>query len=187
MTMSHQDRHHNLIQLIRSLLQQDNDLREKYQVGNRFIFVRNGLQALLSELEACHPILSAESKKEEVTSTSQLATVYIYLYNAQGIQVRTWAALLTPKALYEHSVNRPVFFDKKSVEDVLRSKSNVAQHAYLTMHIAEDDIIPPLPEESGIPAIKVREGSLKLEQLISLTHNGQEYILDVQGELVKKT
>lgn len=185
MTISPQEQHANLIQLIRSLIQHDNDLREKYQVGNRFVFVRTGLQNLLSKLEA-NTMVAIQQPTHETVELSNLITVYVYLYNAQGLQVRTWSALLTPKALYEHSVNRPVFYDKQSIENALRTKSNAAQHAYLAVQIEENQIIPPLPAESGIPAIKVREGSFRQERILAFFHNGQEYVLDEHGELVKK-
>ena len=96
--------------------------------------------------------------------------------------------MFTPKVFYEYSVNRPIYAEKSHVESFLRSKINKHQHAYLTIMVNRDDItmLEGPKDALGNPSIKVREGSLRFDRLVSFTHNEQDYVLNKYGELVKK-
>jgi len=182
------ERHNKVIQLVRDAIQNDAQLREKYQVGDKFRFVRDRLNNLLSHLES-HPMMNV--KTEETSAASEVnddVLVYVYLYNAQGAVLRSWSSMLTPKVFYEHSVNRPIYLDKSHIENVLRSKASRQQHAYLTISIKRDDILSTshLTDALGNPVVKVREGKLDFKKLVNFTHNEQDYVLDAGGDLVKK-
>jgi hypothetical protein len=184
------EQYDKLVSFVRIIVQHDAQLREQYAVGDRFCFVRDRLQGLLSGLEANMPPvvdLHEESATQRISHAAE-REVYIYLYNAQGAVLRSWAALLTPHALYEHSINRPVYTTKEQVETLLRGKSNPAQHAYLTISVFESDLVQQQgkADATGKPLFRVKEGALKPGHLISLTHNGHEYVLNVRGEIVKK-
>ena len=180
-----------LIQLIRDTLQHDADLREKYTVADKFRFVRDRLQGLLTHLEeqAKH-LKGIEQKIQQTEDTTDKTLVYVYLYNAQGIVLRTWQTLLTPRVFYEYSVNRPIYNEKNNVESLIRSKTNKQQHGYLTIKINQSDIVslegagPKDPLGSSL--VKIREGSLRFDNFLSFTHNGHDYRVNAQGDLVKK-
>lgn len=189
-TEDERERHAKVIQLVRDAIQNDVQLREKYQVGDKFRFVRDRLNNLLGHLES-HPIVAVSSETaggvaEEVDND---VLVYVYLYNAQGAVLRSWSSMLTPKVFYEHSVNRPIYAEKTYIENVLRSKASRQQHAYLTVSVKRDDILSTshLTDALGNSLIKVREGKLDFKKLVAFTHNDQDYVLDARGELVKKT
>lgn len=180
-----------LIQLIREAIQQDADLREKYGVADKFRFVRDRLNGLLTHLEEQAKLLELEEQKlHQDKGPSDKTLVYVYLYNAQGTILRTWLTLLTPRVFYEYSVNRPIYQDKYHIDLLVRGKANKQQHAYLTVRVKQSDIISGGNSGSidglGNPVIKVREGSLQFENLVAFTHNGQDYVLSKQGEFVKK-
>lgn len=183
------ERHNKVIQLVRDAIQNDAQLREKYQVGEKFRFVRDRLNDLLSHLES-HPItaVAKEEVSDTTTETQNDVLVYVYLYNAQGAVLRSWSSMLTPKVFYEHSVNRPIYSDKTHIENVLRSKASRQQHAYLTISVKRDDILSAahLTDALGNPLVKVREGRLDFKKLVAFTHNDQDYVLDARGELIKK-
>ncbi len=179
-----------LIQLIREALLQDANLREKYGVVEKFRFVRDRLQAVLTHLEEQQQALKKEEKKiEQIEESSNKVVVYVYLYNAQGAILRSWLTLLTPRVFYEYSVNRPIYREKSQVESLLKAKSNKHQHAYLTVKIEQHDILTAIDkskDDEENPIIKIREGSLRFENLVMFTHNGQDYGLSAQGDFVKK-
>ena len=188
-TNSSKNSHDSLIHLIGSVIKQDDLLRQKYQVENRFVFVRNQLQSLLAELQNNLLGGSVVVKKDEQVDEVNVkySVVYVYLYNAQGLQLKSWLAFLTAKALYEHSVNRPIFTDKNAIKSMLKSKPNPAQHAYLVISTAEQNIIE-ISNESGSETslVRVKEGAFSIEKIVSFVHNEIEYLLDSQGKLVKK-
>lgn len=181
-----------IIQLIRDLIQQDADLRTKYAVADKFRFVRDRLNGLLTHLEEQATSLKKQGvihQKPEESSVDK-TQVYVYLYNAQGTLLRTWLTLLTPRVFYEYSVNRPIYHDKNHIESLIRSKSNKQQHAYLTVKINQSDIISTentaTKDAMGNPVVKIREGSLRFENFVTFTHNGHQYGVNAQGEFVKK-
>lgn len=178
-----------LVQIVRDAIQKDEALREQYQISNKFRFVRDRLQALLHRLEKNLPTLVAEEKQTRQEITADEIIVYIYLYNAKGNVLRHWQSMLTPKVFYEYSVNRPIYAEKSHVEALLRSKPDKMQHAYLTVAIKKSDIIATenvIKDTMGHPLVKIKEGKLHFEKLISFTHHEQNYGLNAHGELVKK-
>lgn len=185
------DQHTKLLQIVQETIERDVTLRKKYDIDGKFRFVTDLLNKLLEQTQKnIHaPTVTAEKMGHVLAEDEQ--SVYVYLYNAQGLTLRSWQNMLSPKVFYEYSVNRPIYIDKSSVEALLRAKPNKAQHAYLTVAIKKHDILHTLGSESlkdafGNPVVKVREGSLLFSKLIAFTHNDIEYELNESGELIKK-
>src|SRR3990167_9962665 len=98
-----------LIELLQEAIQRDIELRKKYEVGEKFRFVRDRLRALLTANEAhVQSIQQIEKNIQQKKDETTKVPVYVYLYNAQGALLRNWITMLTPKVFYEYSVNRPV-------------------------------------------------------------------------------
>lgn len=179
-----------LQQLLQAAIQQDESLREKYGVGDKFKFVRDKLQALLANINENIPIVSAQTieQKSDQAVLDEIE-VYVYLYNAQGLVFQSWRNLLTAKLLYEYSVNRPIYGDKNQLVSLIKSKANRAQHGFLTVKISQNDVLASSENASKDPMgnvlIKIREGSLKFNKLISFTHNDSDYSITADGEIKK--
>jgi hypothetical protein len=173
-------------------MRQDKALREQYQVGDKFRFIRDRLTALMQQVEEN----LSEIKIEKASSIEQAAEhemlVYVYLYNAQGLLLRTWQKMLNASVFYEYSVNRPIYLEKNAIESFIRSKPNKMQHGYLTIIVQKSDVLQSAADVAlvkdvlGNVIVKVREGSLAINKLISFTHNGNDYTLGEEGELVKR-
>lgn len=178
------------LQLVRASAEKDEELRKKYDMENKFRFVRERVQTLLSNLEqesASTAYLIKNESKGGLLDDEM--AVYVYLYNAKGLALLNWQNMLVPKVFYEYSVNRPIYTEKSYIETLLRSKSNRSQHAYLTVAIKATDIIQAevkLKDNLGNPLVKIREGSLLFNKLLAFTYDGEEYILNERGELIKK-
>lgn len=181
-----------VLQLVRAMVERDEELRKKYEMDNKFRFVRERLQAIFQQLEQELKVAiqkpDQQSKKNELLEDE--IAVYVYLYNANGIVLSSWQNLLTPKVFYEYSVNRPIYIEKSHIEALLRSKSNKAQHAYLTVAIKAAHVIQSeaeIKDTLGSPVVKIREGSLSFDRLIGFTYNDQEYMLSDKEGLVRKS
>ena len=189
MSTDESEQNKKLVALIQDAVAQDNQLREKYSIADKFRFVRDRLQALLNQVENHVETVQVAEKKADVNKTDDEILAFVYLYNSQGTTLPTWINMLTPKLFYEYSVNRPIYLDKNHIENLISAKANRVQHAYLTIAIKHNDLInnEKAPKDQlGNAILKVREGSLKFERFIALTHNSQDYILTEQGALVKK-
>jgi hypothetical protein len=178
---------HQLVELVQEAIRRDNALREQYQIGEKFRFVRDRLQALLEQLEKHVRVIVEEEKSSELEADETL--VYVYLYNSQGIMLQTWLNMLTPKLFYEYSVNRPIYHDKSYIDLLLRSKVNKTQHAFLTVAVKQNSLLraeDASKDALGNPMVKIKEGALHFDKLVTFTHNGQEYTLSEERELIKK-
>jgi hypothetical protein len=178
-----------LVELIREAIAHDEALRKKFEIGDRFRFVRDRLAELLDQLEK--HVKSSEPAQEKIAGgvmTEDETLVYVYLYNAQGILVNTWQKIITPKLFFEYSVNRPIYSDLIGIESSLRQKANKVQHGFLTVIMKKADILPgDTKDASGNNVIKIREGSLKFDRLVSFTHNDIQYTVNEEGEMKRKT
>lgn len=185
------DENERLLKLVRAAITHDKELREKYQIGEKFRFISDRLNALLTRIEESVDAFKKKSELKTDTLSEDETLVYIYLYNAQGLVLQTWQKMLVPSVFYEYSVNRPVYNEKSHIEAVIRAKANKNQHGYIAVAIKKSDILPPTPgmelskDSLGNPIIKVREGSLSFDKMISFTHNNINY--KVSGnQMVKK-
>lgn len=185
--MPNKDREQKVLDMMREVVKYDAELRKKYQIGEKFRFVRDRLHALLERLE--QHASSVKVVKEEVKhdATAEEVIVYVYLYNAHGMNLASWQNFLTPKVFYEYSVNRPIYAEKKHVETLIRSKQNKVQHAFLTVAVKKDAIIQSatLQDSLGNSLLRVKEGALSFDRLLVFTHNDQEYRVNDEGELIK--
>jgi intracellular multiplication protein IcmQ len=180
-----------LLQLVRACLDNDKELREKYQIGDKFRFIRERLTQLVAHVEEGLKALEKETKKMGGPLSEDDMVVYVYLYNAQGLALTTWQKMLNPSVFYEYSVNRPIYTDKSHVEGFIRSRANKVQHGYLAVVIRKQDVlkgpeVDALKDAIGNPVIKVKEGSLSFDKMLTFTHNGIDYTVKENGELEKK-
>jgi intracellular multiplication protein IcmQ len=191
MPNTNKEQNKKLLQLMRNAVQQDNEMRQKFQVGDKFRFIRDRLNALLARMEEGISALEKEDEQKVIHIADDEMVVYVYLYNAQGLAFQTWQKMLNPSVFYEYSVNRPIYADLSFVEAFVRSKTNKMQHAYLTIVIKKQDVITTQGAEIqkdalGNPLIKVKEGSLHFIKMVAFTHNSIHYIVNDRGEVIKK-
>lgn len=179
-----------LIELIQEALRQDEQLRQKYQVGEKFRFIRERLQTLLVEVQEGSIVKLVQKKKIAVVEAMENESlVYVHLYNAQSGSMKAWQSIVNPKAFFDYSVNRPIYREKAHIEAFIKAKANSMQHGYLTIAVQKDRFLPSrddIKDSMGNPLVKVKEGALRCERLVSFTHNGQEYVLNEEGSLIKK-
>ena len=181
-----------ILQLVRDAIQLDNELRGKYQVADKFRFIRDRLNGLATKVEENISAMRAEADKKITKMSEDETLIYVYLFNAEGLTMQTWQKMLTPSVFYEYSVNRPIYKEKAHVEAIVRSKANKALHGFLTIAVKKEDILNPpaglaQPKDTiGNPVYKVKEGSLKIQRLVTFTHAENEYVLNEEGEMIKK-
>jgi hypothetical protein len=168
-----------VLSLVRDAVRYDQQLRTKYDIGHKFRFISERLTSLLSSVEESMPKASAEETEQARELLSDEILVYVHLFNVHGLQMATWNNMLTPHVFYEYSVNRPIYTEQNLVESLVKNKANKMQHGYLIVPIKRSDIVSSdgLKDSLGHPVVRIKEGSLKFERLVSFVHNGQEYFL----------
>lgn len=193
MSNSEKELKEKIQQLILQAIEADKELREQYQIGDKFRFIRDRLQAMSSNVQEELNALVEEIQKKAPKVTEDELLVYVYLFNAHGLVFQTWHKMLSPSVFYEYSVNRPIYTEKAHVESFIRSRTTKAQHGYLTFAIKKADLFASPPGEEaakdqvGNPLFKIREGSLKVNRMLSFSYQDNEYELNAAGQVVKKT
>jgi hypothetical protein len=180
-----------LQKLVQDSIRADQELRDKFHIGDKFRFIRDRLQSLGVRIQEELDALLVEIEKKTDKLAEDEVLVYVYIFNAQGLVLQTWQKMLNPSVFYEYSVNRPVYAEKAHIETLIRSRTNKAQHGFLTIAIKKTDILttPEGMEASvdvnGSPVIRIKEGSLKPNKMFSFTHQESEYVINA-GHIVKK-
>lgn len=183
---------HDTYVIIKKTADAEKDLREKYEVGARFNVIKSQLRALLEDVDkAVHlnqPPPPVE-KKDSLGTNSKM--VYVALFNAQGDKLYTWHKFLTPQALFDHSVNRPIYSTQEDIDAMLRSKANKQQQAYLEIAIDKNDLLDtseasPSQNPTNFELLRIKQGSLKAENIRSFFHAGKKYSVSSDGKLSLK-
>jgi hypothetical protein len=176
-----------ILELVQEAIKQDEELREKYNIGNKFRFVRDRLGSLLNHLEDAFNTKEVVIKDDSPKAIHDEVVVYVHLFNAHGLNVSSWQNMLTPQVFYEYSVNRPIYAEKSHIESLLRVKGHKPQNGYLTIAVKREDILqaPTVADTVGNPLVRVKEGALRFERVLSFTHNQQDYFVNEKGGLTR--
>lgn len=172
-------------QIIQDAVQAEQQLRQNYDIGVRFNILKTQLQSLANKIDAelgstKQPIIN-HTHANELPEDETL--VYVSLFNAQGNILNSWQKLLEPKALYDHSVNRPIYASQKEIEEMLRNKTNKDQNAYFIITVNKNDIMAneettTLRDPNGFPLLRLKQGALKKGNIKLFVHNGISYAID---------
>lgn len=181
----------NLIAILEGAVAKDVALREQHQMGDKFRFIREQLQALHESGLGSLAAIKEEALLGEVDGPLEdEVVVYVYLFNAQGATVPSWRKMVHASVLYEYSVNRPIYRDLAAVEGVIRGKAEKQQHAYLAIAVKKDCVIALADEATkdaqGHVLLRVKEGSLKANRVLFFKHNEHEYRVNDNGDLIKQ-
>jgi len=182
----------DLIKELDNIVNIEKKLRQHCSIGARFKVISAQLQSILKKFTERVQRMQSVSRKAEA-DTDILAEdeilVYIYLFNAQGVSLKNWQNLLLPRALVDHSVNRPIYAKQKDIEQVIRSKPNKAQHSYLVVKIKKADVLQSedLCDQQDFPLLRVKHGALETDKIKEFVHNGRKYKVSVQGIISKQS
>lgn len=186
MHKNEQEKKQKLIQIIRDAIAKDQALRDQYGIGNKFRFITEKLNELKNYVDLEFVTVEKE-EKEALTVHEDETIVYVHLYNSQGISLPTWRKMVHGSVFYEYSINRPIYSHKNSIEAIIRGRTNKLQHAYLSVIVKKSDIINETMKDSlGNPLVKIKEGALKREKLLSFSHGGNDYTVSDEGEFLKQ-
>jgi hypothetical protein len=181
----------DLIKELGNIVNIEKKIRQRCGIGARFKVISTQLQGILKKFtERVQRMQSAMQKTEKTVDvlTEDEMLVYVHLFNAQGATLKNWQNLLLPRALVDHSVNRPIYAKQKDIEQALRSKPNKEQHSYLVIKIKKADVLQnkDLRDAQGFSLLRVKHGALETDNIKEFVHNDQKYKVSPQGKLSKK-
>lgn len=179
----------DLLKELGNIVNIEKKLRQRCGVGTRFKVINTQLQSILKKfterIQRIQSIMQKTEKDVNVLAEDEML-VYVYLFNAQGATLKNWQNLLLPRALVDHSVNRPIYAKQEDIEQVLRSKPNKAQHSYLVVKIKKENVLSDgekgdLRDQNGFPLLRVKHGALEADNIKEFVHYGHKYKVSPKG------
>jgi intracellular multiplication protein IcmQ len=115
--------------------------------------------------------------------------VFVSLYSADGTNLQSWEKIIAN--LPRQMISRPIYVSEEHVRDLIKTKENKQNEAYLCIYINQTDIIPlsadkTLSDRLGNAMLALKDKSLDLENISRFVHASGIYQFD-RGRLLKES
>lgn len=180
-----------LLEELDNIVNIEKELRQHCGIGSRFKVIKTQLQNILQKytkrIQQLQRVDQDVDKDTDVLGQDEVL-VYVYLFNTKGAVLKNWENLLLPRALIDHSVNRPIYTKRQHIEEVLRTKPNKEQHAYLEIAIKKDNILhsaqnDALRDQQDFSLLRIKQGALETSKIKKFVHNDREHKVSNEGKI----
>lgn len=129
-----------------------------------------------------------EPRGNAKTKLKDLTKVYISLYTTPGTEIKNWERLLN--TIGNSIITRPVLKNERDVRELIRSKVNKKNEAYVVAYVNPTDMIEMhsahAPRDAlGHELIMLKSGSIQLENIKSFYHISGWYLFE-EGKLIRQ-
>lgn len=119
-------------------------------------------------------------KKDPYALNEGQVEVFISVYNAQGGDLKQWMTILTN--LTKQSVSRPTYSTEKAMREMIRSKTNLVNEAYVMVHVNKEDLLDAAADRAprdklGNILLTLKEHSITTEKILKFYHKSGIYSL----------
>lgn len=118
------------------------------------------------------------SSSEQVSLKDDQVEVYISVYNSQGDDLGNWARIIDN--LTRQSVSRPTYLKVNEVKEMIRSKLNLDNEGYVSLHVLKTDLNSmakeSLPKDKlGNSLVLLKERIIEQNKIKKFHHNSGTY------------
>lgn len=115
--------------------------------------------------------------------------VFVSLYSADGTNLQSWEKIVAN--LPRQMISRPIYANEENVRELIKTKENKQNEAYLGIYINQTDIIPLSPDKAlsdklGNALLTLKDKTLDLENISRFVHITGIYQFD-RGRLLKES
>ncbi len=115
--------------------------------------------------------------------------VFVSLYSADGTNLQSWEKIVAN--LPRQMISRPIYANEEHVRELIKTKENKQNEAYLGIYINQTDIIPLAPDKAlsdklGNVLLTLKDKTLDLENISRFVHITGIYQFD-RGRLLKES
>ncbi|KTD13328.1 Dot/Icm secretion system protein IcmQ [Legionella jamestowniensis] len=133
------------------------------------------------------PKSNASTQKEAMLLQSGQQEIFISLYTTEGNNVQAWERILAN--LPRQIISRPVYTNEQDVKNLIKSKQNKINEAYVVAHVNQSDILQMSADKApadrfGRPLLTLKDRSLNLDNIVRFVHLSGVYRY-IKGRLVK--
>lgn len=172
-----------IYEAIESLVQKEKELRKEFNIGDAYKVIPSRLDALLQRAKSMLDLPKEEAIQEYAPPflSENERYVFVHLFNVNGRILSRWEASLSPRLLFEYSVNRPIYSERKQVEAYIRSRPDKHCHAFIMMKVQLSDVLEnnffdQRKDVLGCSLLKLKEGSLKEQGLMYFFYEDKAYL-----------
>lgn len=113
--------------------------------------------------------------------------IYIGLYSSEGRNMLSWERIVAN--LPRQMISRPIYADEQDIQEMIKTKENKFNEAYVSVYISEQDILPlsadKLPvDKLGKSMLMLKDNTVNLDNVESFVHQSGSYHLS-HGRLIK--
>ncbi|KTC66541.1 IcmQ protein (plasmid) [Legionella adelaidensis] len=113
--------------------------------------------------------------------------VFIGLYSFDGSNMQSWERILTN--LPRQMISRPIYAEEQDIKNIIRTKENKINEAYVAIYINQLDILPTSSDKTptdklGKALLTLKDKSLSLENITRFVHISGIYKYN-NGRLLK--
>lgn len=157
-------------------------------IGKNLQEIRNNFANLLSGNQDVNQSDTTVQDNRAAQRASQ-QEVFIALYASDGNNLQSWERILAnlPRQL----ISRPVYTEELNVQNLIKSKENKVNEAYVAVYISQSDILT-LPSDKipcdkfGKPLLTLKDRSLNLDNISRFIHLSGTYNYQ-KGRLIKNS
>jgi intracellular multiplication protein IcmQ len=115
--------------------------------------------------------------------------VFIALYSFEGNNLQSWERILAN--LPRQIISRPIYAEEEGVKNLIKSKENKINEAYVAVYIDQTDILKVHEDKIafdkfGKPLMNLKDRTLNVENITRFVHMSGTYSF-IKGRLVKNS
>lgn len=124
-----------------------------------------------------------EKKAEDLATASKIIKegeqeIYVSLYCIDGTSLQAWERIILN--LPRQMISRPIYGDEQSVVNLIKSKENKLNEAYVVITVNQSDILQLVEDKIpydkfGKALLVLKDRSLNLDKINRFVHNGISY------------
>lgn len=122
-------------------------------------------------------------------STDAQQEVYVSLYSSDGINLQSWERIIAN--LPRQMISRPIYANEDALKEIIKTKENKLNEAYVAIYINQSDILTLPPDKSpvdklGTVLLCLKDKTLNLESITKVVHVSGIYHY-LNGRLIKNS
>ena len=143
--------------------------------------------AMQLNLPAQQEVETATHLANQAALRSDQQEIFIALYSTNGGNMLTWERIIAN--LPKQMISRPIYANEKDVKDIIKTKVNKTNEAYVSMYVNQTDILFTEAEKTpkdklGKALLSLKNKSLILDNVNRFVHESGVYKL-THARLVK--
>jgi len=104
--------------------------------------------------------------------------IFISIYNSDGQSLNAWEKII--HNITKQYITRPIYNNEEDISNLIKSKVNKINEAYISVYVSSDSYLNVLPEKLpkdklGKKMILLKDNVIKLENIVNMIHIGNVY------------